>query len=107
MPNAVCSARRISRGPSDASRSSAERADGSGNLRVNGEFGNLTVNADGTYTQLSRLELSLDGASAYAVDYPLPDTAGGTFRALAWFPGDKDHPAAPSPEVFFVVDPSP
>ena len=62
---------------------------------------------DGTYSQLSKLELTLDGSSAYAVDYLLPDTAGGTFRALAWFTGDADHPAAPSPEVFFVVDPSP
>ncbi|HJR44774.1 MAG TPA: N-acetylmuramoyl-L-alanine amidase [Actinomycetota bacterium] len=65
------------------------------------------LNPDGTYTQLTKMVLALDGSSAYAVDYALPDTAGGTFRALTWFKRDEDHPAAPSPEVLFVVDPSP
>ncbi len=63
------------------------------------------MNADGTYTLLSRLELTLDDTSAYRVDYVLPQPSGGTYRAVTWFPGDSDHPSSPSPAVHFVVDP--
>jgi len=61
---------------------------------------------DGTYLLLSKLGLTLDQASAYAIDYELPDPGvGGTYRALTRFPSDKDHRTALSNEVFFVVDP--
>ncbi len=63
------------------------------------------MNVDGTYTLLSRLELTLDDTSAYRIDYLLPQPSGGTYRAVTWFPGDSDHPSSPSPAVNFVVDP--
>lgn len=65
------------------------------------------LNPDGTYTLLSRVDLVLDGSSAYRLDYALPEPIGGTYRALTWFEGDEDHPRSPSPEILFVVDPSP
>jgi len=65
------------------------------------------LNPDGTYTLLSKVPLVLDGSSNYAVDYALPEPIGGSYRAITWFKGDADHPQAPSPEVFFVVDPAP
>lgn len=65
------------------------------------------VDPDGTYSLLSKVPLSLDGSSNYSTEYALPEPIGGTYRAVTWFKGDVDHPQAPSPEVFFVVDPSP
>lgn len=65
------------------------------------------VNPDGTYTFLSKTEVKLDSTSRYRTYFGVPDTSGGTFRAITWFPGDSDHPRSPSPEIFFLVDPSP
>jgi hypothetical protein len=56
---------------------------------------------------LSKVPLTLDESSNYAADYALPEPIGGSYRAITWFKGDADHPQAPSPEVFFVVDPAP
>lgn len=65
------------------------------------------LNPDGTYTLLSKVKLALNAWSNYRVEYTLPEPIGGTYRALTWFTGDADHPRAPSPEIFFVVDPAP
>ena len=65
------------------------------------------LNPDGTYTVLSKLDVTLDASSNYRADYALPEPTGGTYRVITWFRGDADHPQAPSPEVFFVVDPAP
>ena len=67
----------------------------------------LRVNADGTYTLVSKMQPVLTDTSVYRTEFALPDTSGGTFRAITWFPADSDHPSSPSPEIFFVVDPSP
>ena len=65
------------------------------------------LNPDGTYTLLSKMPLTLDASSNYAGEYLLPEPIGGSYRAITWFKEDGDHPQAPSPEVFFVVDPAP
>jgi hypothetical protein len=65
------------------------------------------LNPDGTYSLLSKIPLKLDGSSNFRLEYALPEPIGGSYRALAWFTGDADHPKSPSPEVFFFVDPAP
>ena len=64
------------------------------------------VEPDGSYTFIARMDPKLDGESNYRTEFEVPDTTGGNFRAITWFPGDADHPRSPSPEVFFVVNPS-
>lgn len=63
------------------------------------------LNVDGTYTLLIKQPLTLGPESEYELDYELPEPRSGTYRALTWFRGDRDHPRSPSPEVLFVVDP--
>ena len=65
------------------------------------------VNPDGTYTFVARTDPKLGEKSRYGTGFEVPDTMGGNFRAITWFRGDADHPRAPSPDTFFVVNPSP
>jgi hypothetical protein len=62
------------------------------------------VAADGTVTPAARKAMTLDQAGAYTYLFEVPDpSAGGTFRATAWFRSDGDHASNPSEAITFVV----
>lgn len=64
------------------------------------------VEPDGTYSFVSRTDPVIGSKGIYRTQFEVPDSGGGSFRAIAWFPGDADHPRSPSPEIFFFVNPT-
>ncbi len=60
---------------------------------------------DATYRLLVEETVRLDSVSRFRYRFPIPDEDGGTYRAIAVFPGDGDHARGRSAPVVFIVDP--
>jgi hypothetical protein len=65
------------------------------------------LSSDGTFARISSRSVRLRRDSSYRTSYPVPDPgAGGSYRATARFPADRDHAGASSEPVTFFIDPS-
>jgi hypothetical protein len=59
---------------------------------------------DGTYLMIDRTEVSIAKGGMFSHNFLPPDTAGGTFQAIARFMSDDDHSTSTSAPALFYID---